>query len=108
LTPDQLQRLAIIRPLKIPDKQMHKLMAPHFSEKQTFSKLMTIVTHGATKVYLSQLIRTAKQVQEEWAQGNDASLGPLRPDHLCEAQRRLALENSDSFPHVNPPPALFQ
>lgn len=56
-----------------------------------------IITAGIAKILVGELVESAVEVAEEWAQnGVDPDWvegDPLRPSHLLEAHRRLQAKN---------------
>eukprot|EP01111_Echinosteliopsis_oligospora_P014185 TRINITY_DN5289_c0_g1_i2.p1 TRINITY_DN5289_c0_g1~~TRINITY_DN5289_c0_g1_i2.p1 ORF type:complete len:186 (-),score=33.17 TRINITY_DN5289_c0_g1_i2:24-581(-) len=48
------------------------------------SQTMSIVMGGITKVFVGELIETARTVMDEWKEN-----GPIKPRHLREAYRRM-------------------
>jgi len=48
------------------------------------SQTITIVMAGIAKVYVGELVESARTIMEEWGEE-----GPVRPKHIREAYRRL-------------------
>eukprot|EP01116_Phalansterium_solitarium_P019897 TRINITY_DN5721_c0_g1_i1.p1 TRINITY_DN5721_c0_g1~~TRINITY_DN5721_c0_g1_i1.p1 ORF type:complete len:202 (-),score=7.68 TRINITY_DN5721_c0_g1_i1:95-700(-) len=63
---------------------------------RTFNSTSVMVMAGIAKVYVGEIIETARQAQDEWVD----PFGPLRPRHLREAHRRLSLTHK--VPGIKP------
>jgi transcription initiation factor TFIID subunit 11 len=105
-TPDQTERYETWRRVKLRKESVRKLINHTLSQSVPVSILMTV--NGYTKVFISELVERARDVQLEWlaaaeklptdeAVPETAPLkerikiedrGPLTPDHVREAYRR--------------------
>ncbi|KAD6453129.1 hypothetical protein E3N88_07834 [Mikania micrantha] len=64
-----------------------KLAKMHITGSNKISMPMTIVVSGIAKIFVGELVETAKVVMRERKES-----GPIRPCHVREAYRRLKLE----------------
>ncbi|RKP10604.1 hypothetical protein THASP1DRAFT_12625 [Thamnocephalis sphaerospora] len=99
---DQLRRYEVYRRSALGKSTVRKLVASVL--QQTVSPTMAFVVAGFTKVYVGEIIETARDVMVEWGQ-----TGPLRPEHLREAQRRYKATHGTPACslHRRRPPAGF-
>ncbi|KAJ6799311.1 transcription initiation factor TFIID subunit 11 [Iris pallida] len=68
-------------------KSIMKRLLTSITGSQKISVPMTIVVSGIAKMFVGELIETARTVMMERKEG-----GPVRPCHIREAYRRLKLE----------------
>lgn len=85
-TEEQMSRYESFRRAGFQKANMKRLLAS-ISGTQKISVPMTIVVSGIAKMFVGELVETARVVMTE---RNDS--GPIRPCHLREAYRRLKLE----------------
>lgn len=85
-TEEQMSRYESFRRAGFQKANMKRLLAS-ISGTQKISIPMTIVVSGIAKMFVGELVETARVVMTE---RNDS--GPIRPCHLREAYRRLKLE----------------
>ncbi|XP_022152728.1 transcription initiation factor TFIID subunit 11 [Momordica charantia] len=85
-TEEQMSRYESFRRAGFQKANMKRLLAS-ISGTQKISVPMTIVVSGIAKMFVGELVETARVVMTE---RNDT--GPIRPCHLREAYRRLKLE----------------
>ncbi|EIE19612.1 TAFII28-domain-containing protein [Coccomyxa subellipsoidea C-169] len=90
LTPEQMDRYEAFRRSKLAKPSMRKLLhsvtgqAPHMNS--------TIVMCGIAKLFVGDLVETARMVAAEMGDN-----GPLRPAHLQEAYQKL--DRQGKIPH---------
>jgi len=60
-----------------------------------------IVMSGITKIFVGEVVETAKEVMEEWG-----DTGPLKPTHIREAYQRLKIQGK--IPHSLHQKQLFK
>jgi transcription initiation factor TFIID subunit 11 len=82
-TPEQLRRYECYRRSSFPKAAIKKLMSAA-SGQPSINPNLAIVMAGITKVFVGEMVETAKGVMEELKED-----GPVRPKHLREAHRRL-------------------
>ncbi|KAF9967871.1 hypothetical protein BGZ73_000340 [Actinomortierella ambigua] len=80
-SPEQLQRYEVYRRSVLSRPTIKKLVATILN--QQVSQTMAFVVAGFCKVYVGEMVEKAKEVMDEWGH-----VGPIRPEHLREAQRR--------------------
>lgn len=99
-TPDQMERYEAFRRSRLAAPAVRKVMNSTlgFSVHHDCG----IVMAGAAKLFVGELIETARQVQEQWclARGIQGPYGPLTPDTVREAYRRLKQEGK--VPYAQP------
>eukprot|EP00743_Colponemidia_sp_Colp-15_P009143 GILK01009975.1.p1 GENE.GILK01009975.1~~GILK01009975.1.p1 ORF type:complete len:184 (-),score=32.92 GILK01009975.1:100-651(-) len=95
----QLSRYEAFRRAAFPKNAVKKLMST--VANGAVGSLTAIVMGGIAKVYLGELVETAKLVMTEWQED-----GPIRPRHLREAYRRM--RNTGQVPSSGTPQALFR
>lgn len=104
-TADQMERYEAFRRSRLAGPAVRKVMnaAVGFSVHHDCG----IVMAGAAKLFVGELIETARQVQEQWstARGIKGPYGPLTPDCVREAYRRL--KQTGKVPYA-PPARLFK
>jgi transcription initiation factor TFIID subunit 11 len=91
-TPEQQDRYESFRRSRFPTAQIKRIMGQVAGV--TVGQQTAIVMAGCTKLFVGELVETARTVQEEWANASgmtDSSvvLGPVSPAHIREAYRRL-------------------
>ena len=62
---------------------------------------MAVVMSGISKVFVGEIVETARTVMEEWKES-----GALKPRHIREAYRRL--KQSGKIPYAKPDAKLFK
>ncbi|KAM0946009.1 putative transcription factor Hap3/NF-YB family [Dioscorea sansibarensis] len=85
-TEDQMSRYESFRRSGFQKSNMKRLLASIVGS-QKISVPMTIVVSGIAKMFVGELIETARIVMTE-----RGDMGPIRPCHIREAYRRLRLE----------------
>nr|GMD68216.1 transcription initiation factor TFIID subunit 11 [Ipomoea batatas] len=85
-TEEQMSRYESFRRSGFQKSNMKRLLVS-ITGSQKISVPMTIVMSGIAKMFVGELIETARIVMSE---RNDS--GPIRPCHIREAYRRLKLE----------------
>ncbi|KAG0227888.1 transcription initiation factor TFIID subunit 11 [Actinomortierella wolfii] len=80
-SPEQLQRYEVYRRSVLSRPTIKKLVATILN--QQVSQTMAFVVAGFCKVFVGEMVEKAKEVMEDWG-----DVGPIRPEHLREAQRR--------------------
>jgi len=69
----------------------------------TVSPKTGIVMAGITKIFVGEVVETARTVMDEWNE-----TGPIRPRHLREAYRRLQISGKIPSSANYPPKKLFR
>ncbi|KAH9747032.1 actin-related protein 2/3 complex subunit 2A [Citrus sinensis] len=85
-TEDQMNRYESFRRSALQKSNMRRLLVS-ITGSQKISLPMTIVVCGIAKMFVGELVETARMVMTE---RNES--GPIRPCHIREAYRRLKLE----------------
>ncbi|KAK6247847.1 hypothetical protein QUC31_019412 [Theobroma cacao] len=85
-TEDQMSRYESFRRSALQKSNMRRLLVS-ITGSQKISLPMTIVVCGIAKMYVGELVETARMVMTERKES-----GPIRPCHIREAYRRLKLE----------------
>ncbi|KAI4332110.1 hypothetical protein L6164_017046 [Bauhinia variegata] len=85
-TEEQMSRYESFRRAGFQKANMKRLLAS-ITGTQKISVPMTIVVSGIAKMFVGELVETARIVMKERKES-----GPIRPCHLREAYRRLKLE----------------
>ncbi|KAB1212486.1 Transcription initiation factor TFIID subunit 11 [Morella rubra] len=85
-TEEQMSRYESFRRAGFQKSNMKRLLAS-ITGTQKISVPMTIVVSGIAKMFVGELIETARMVMTERKES-----GPIRPCHIREAYRRLKLE----------------
>ncbi|XP_015867595.2 transcription initiation factor TFIID subunit 11 [Ziziphus jujuba] len=85
-TEEQMSRYESFRRAGFQKSNMKRLLAS-ISGTQKISVPMTIVVSGIAKMFVGELVETARMVMAERKES-----GPIRPCHIREAYRRLKLE----------------
>ncbi|KAJ7954493.1 Transcription initiation factor TFIID subunit 11 [Quillaja saponaria] len=85
-TEEQMSRYESFRRAGFQKANMKRLLAS-ITGTQKISVPMTIVVSGIAKMFVGELVETARLVMTERKQS-----GPIRPSHFREAYRRLKLE----------------
>ncbi|OAY26607.1 transcription initiation factor TFIID subunit 11 isoform X2 [Manihot esculenta] len=85
-TEDQMSRYESFRRSALQKANMRRLLVS-ITGSQKISLPMTIVVCGIAKMFVGELIETARMVMTERKES-----GPIRPCHIREAYRRLKLE----------------
>ncbi|KAF3450119.1 hypothetical protein FNV43_RR06199 [Rhamnella rubrinervis] len=85
-TEEQMSRYESFRRAGFQKSNMKRLLAS-ISGTQKISMPMTIVASGIAKMFVGELVETARMVMAERKES-----GPIRPCHIREAHRRLKLE----------------
>jgi transcription initiation factor TFIID subunit 11 len=91
-SPKQEQRFTAFKTSRFPHNAVKDAMK-QVSPSLKISKEMQIVMAGMTKLYVGELVETARLVMKEWG-----DTGPIQPKHLREAYRRL---RTHSKAHLN-------
>ncbi|KAF9162265.1 transcription initiation factor TFIID subunit 11 [Actinomortierella ambigua] len=86
-SPEQLQRYEVYRRSTLSRPTIKKLVATILN--QQVSQTMAFVVAGFCKVYVGEMVEKAKEVMDEWGH-----IGPIRPEHLREAQRRYKADEA--------------
>jgi transcription initiation factor TFIID subunit 11 len=81
-TKEQLERYEYYRRSAFPKAVMKRLIKQIAGTP--ISSETSIVISGITKIFVGELVETAREVMREWRES-----GPIRPVHLREAYRRL-------------------
>jgi transcription initiation factor TFIID subunit 11 len=89
-TPEQMDRYEVYRRSSFPKAAIKRLMAQ--ISGSTVSLPSVIVMSGITKIFVGELVETARSIMEEWG-----DTGAIRPEHLREAYRRLKASNSNQI-----------
>jgi transcription initiation factor TFIID subunit 11 len=104
-TPDQMERYEAFRRSRLAAPGVRKVMNSTlgFSVHHDCG----IVMAGAAKLFVGEMIETARQVQDQWSKANgiQGPYGPLTPDCIREAYRRL--KQDGKVPYA-PPTRLFK
>jgi len=79
---EQLKRYESYRRSGFSRTNIKKLMQS--VTNSAISQTITIVMAGIAKVYVGELVESARTIMEEWGEE-----GPVRPKHIREAYRRL-------------------
>ncbi|KAG0012768.1 transcription initiation factor TFIID subunit 11 [Podila clonocystis] len=82
---DQLKRYEVYRRSGLSRPTVKKLVGTILNQQVT--QTMTFVVAGFCKVYVGEMVEKAREVMEDWGH-----TGPIRPEHLREAQRISKLE----------------
>ncbi|KAG0083315.1 transcription initiation factor TFIID subunit 11 [Podila epicladia] len=77
---DQLKRYEVYRRSGLSRPTVKKLVGTILNQQVT--QTMTFVVAGFCKVYVGEMVEKAREVMEDWGH-----TGPIRPEHLREAQR---------------------
>lgn len=85
-TEEQMSRYESFRRAGFQKSNMKRLLAS-ITGTQKISVPMTIVVSGIAKMFVGELVETARIVMTERKES-----GPVRPCHIREAYRRLKLE----------------
>ncbi|OMO94229.1 TAFII28-like protein [Corchorus capsularis] len=85
-TEDQMSRYESFRRSALQKSNMRRLLVS-ITGSQKVSLPMTIVVCGIAKMFVGELVETARMVMTERKES-----GPIRPCHIREAYRRLKLE----------------
>ncbi|KAM7505719.1 hypothetical protein LguiB_004623 [Lonicera macranthoides] len=85
-TEEQMSRYESYRRSGFPKANMKRLLAS-ITGSAKISVPMTIVVSGIAKIFVGELVETARMVMMERKES-----GPIRPCHIREAYRRLKLE----------------
>ncbi|EPS69561.1 hypothetical protein M569_05203, partial [Genlisea aurea] len=85
-TEDQMSRYESFRRSGFQKSSMKRLLSS-ITGSAKVSVPMTIVVSGIAKVFVGELVETARMVM-----GERRDAGPIRPCHMREAYRRLKLE----------------
>nr|XP_043626340.1 transcription initiation factor TFIID subunit 11-like [Erigeron canadensis] len=85
-TEEQMSRYESFRRSGFQKSNMKRLLAS-ITGSAKISMPMTIVVSGIAKIFVGELVETARMVMAERKE-----LGPIRPCHIREAYRRLKLE----------------
>ncbi|XP_059440341.1 transcription initiation factor TFIID subunit 11 [Corylus avellana] len=85
-TEEQMSRYESFRRAGFQKSNMKKLLAS-ITGTQKISVPMTIVVSGIAKMFVGELVETARMVMTERRES-----GPIRPCHIRESYRRLKLE----------------
>ncbi|XP_071709710.1 transcription initiation factor TFIID subunit 11-like [Rutidosis leptorrhynchoides] len=85
-TEEQMTRYESFRRSGFQKSNMKRLLAS-ITGSAKISEPMTIVVSGIAKIFVGELVETARMVMTERKE-----TGPIRPSHLREAYRRLKLE----------------
>jgi len=81
-TPEQNHRYEYYRRSNFPKANVKNIMQS--VSGTTINQKMAIVMSGITKLFVGEIIETARTVQDEWE-----DIGAIRPRHIREAYRRL-------------------
>ncbi|KAF9215577.1 transcription initiation factor TFIID subunit 11 [Podila verticillata] len=82
---DQLKRYEVYRRSGLNRPTVKKLVGTILNQQVT--QTMTFVVAGFCKVYVGEMVEKAREVMDDWNE-----TGPIRPEHLREAQRRSKQE----------------
>ncbi|KAE7996444.1 hypothetical protein FH972_001170 [Carpinus fangiana] len=85
-TEEQMSRYESFRRAGFQKSNMKRLLAS-ITGTQKISVPMTIVVSGIAKMFVGELVETARMVMTERRES-----GPIRPCHIRESYRRLKLE----------------
>ncbi|ORZ21929.1 hTAFII28-like protein conserved region-domain-containing protein [Lobosporangium transversale] len=78
---EQLQRYEVYRRSVLSKSTIKKLVGTILNQQVT--QTMAFVVAGFCKVFVGEMVEKAREVMEDWGE-----TGPIRPEHLREAQRR--------------------
>ncbi|KAG0275238.1 sphingosine N-acyltransferase lag1 [Linnemannia exigua] len=82
---EQLQRYEVYRRSVLSRPTVKKLVGTILNQQVT--QTMAFVVAGFCKVFVGEMVEKAREVMEDWGE-----TGPIRPEHLREAQRRYKKE----------------
>ncbi|KAF9918241.1 transcription initiation factor TFIID subunit 11 [Linnemannia zychae] len=82
---EQLQRYEVYRRSVLSRPTIKKLVGTILNQQVT--QTMAFVVAGFCKVFVGEMVEKAREVMEDWGE-----TGPIRPEHLREAQRRYKKE----------------
>ncbi|KAK5822993.1 hTAFII28-like protein conserved region-domain-containing protein [Linnemannia elongata] len=82
---EQLQRYEVYRRSVLGRSTVKKLVGTILNQQVT--QTMAFVVAGFCKVFVGEMVEKAREVMEDWGE-----TGPIRPEHLREAQRRYKKE----------------
>ncbi|KAK3809983.1 MAG: hTAFII28-like protein conserved region-domain-containing protein [Benniella sp.] len=82
---EQLQRYEVYRRSVLSRSTVKKLVGTILNQQVT--QTMAFVVAGFCKVFVGEMVEKAREVMEDWGE-----TGPIRPEHLREAQRRYKKE----------------
>ncbi|GAU28564.1 hypothetical protein TSUD_269040 [Trifolium subterraneum] len=85
-TDEQMRRFESFRRAKFQKAKMKQLVAS-INRTNTVSSPISVVVSGIAKMFVGEVVETARIIMEERKES-----GPIRPCHLREAHRRLKLE----------------
>ncbi|KAJ3702346.1 hypothetical protein LUZ61_006051 [Rhynchospora tenuis] len=95
-TEEQMKRYEAFRRSGFTKSKLKKVVAK-IVENQKVSEEINIVVSALAKMFVGDLVETARVVMTEWQH-----TGPIRPCHIKEAYRRLKLEGK-TFKRTVPP-----
>ncbi|KAF9129426.1 transcription initiation factor TFIID subunit 11 [Mortierella sp. GBA39] len=82
---EQLQRYETYRRSVLGRSTVKKLVGTILNQQVT--QTMAFVVAGFCKVFVGEMVEKAREVMEDWGE-----TGPIRPEHLREAQRRYKIK----------------
>lgn len=93
-TPEQHARYTEYTRSNFPHRKISRLMSG--ITNSSINKNMTVVMSGISKIYVGELVELARSVMAE-----RGAYGPIRPEHLREAYRRMKQEGKVPRTGVN-------
>jgi len=100
-TPEQSSRYEYYRRATFQRSNVKRVMQSVVNSP--ISQTMSIVMGGVTKVFVGEVIESARTIMEEWNES-----GPIRPRHIREAYRRLKAKNNLPYYPKNNDPKVFR
>merc|ERR1712137_199950 len=86
LNEEQLERWDKFRSVSFSDNYIKDFIASTANKKA--NAMGALVMAGITKVFVGEMVETARSAMDEWNE-----TGPIQPRHLREAYRRLKMAN---------------